>query len=192
MWVWKQAMARQTAGSIITIRREELNSELCELLKNELLDVLSAFPHESIPLPPEARPQRLPSGSVFLVAEQAGENDSTDTRTPDPHPELLGCLAVIPHPPHSPNARNLPPAAKVGEVKRVFVRPAHQRKGIAGMLLEAAEDIARTELGLDLLVLETEHATQAAQKAYEAYGWKRRGVYGLYDERDSVCYEKWL
>lgn len=170
-------------GPDVHCRKEEPNGELCEMFVQELLKDLQALMSSLVaPVPSEFRPRRLAEGSVFLVAEV----DTSSGR------ELAGSLALIPLSPDSPAGSGLPEGRKVAELKRMTVRMPYRGRGVAAKLLTTVEDIARTELGLDMLVLETLHSLGGAQRLYESNGWKLRGVFGRYDARDSQCYEKWL
>lgn len=151
-------------------RREGPNGNVCNTLTNELHKALTHFERGFRYLPPEARPTLLPQGSVFLIAELVGGMHETDTDEGHDHEGVAGCLALILHPPDSPAVCGLPQTARIGVIKRVFVRPAHQRKGVAGMLLEGAVKVAKLDHSVDLLVLETLTVTHEAQKIYEAYG----------------------
>ncbi len=63
----------------------------------------------------------------------------------------------------------------IGEVKRMYTRPAHQGRGIGGRILEAIEALARTE-GISRLVLETGDRHAAAWRVYERGGFARCGA----------------
>ncbi|KAK5115166.1 hypothetical protein LTR85_009924 [Meristemomyces frigidus] len=173
------------SGPKISIRREEINSETCIAFMNEIMEEIQPLHHALVaPIPDEFRPRHIPEGSVFLVAEV--QDDETAA------PELVGSVALIPLAQGSANASGLPENVRVGEIKRMVVRPPFRRAGVAVKLLEAIEDIARTEMGLGLLALETWHMLTGAQRLYESSGWTRREVYGRYDARDSQCYDKWI
>lgn len=80
----------------------------------------------------------------------------------------------------------------VGEVKRMYVRPAVRGKGISRVILSALEERARG-FGYHKLRLETGLRQQEAIGLYEASGYQRIACYGLYvDEPLSVCFEKVL
>jgi putative acetyltransferase len=63
-------------------------------------------------------------------------------------------------------------AGGIGEVKRMYTEPAHQRRGIGARILGAIEGLARRE-GLTRLVLETGHRHGAAWRLYERAGFSR-------------------
>jgi putative acetyltransferase len=80
----------------------------------------------------------------------------------------------------------------IGEVKRMYTRPAHAGRGIGGRILFEIEALARAE-GLSRLVLETGHRHPAAWRVYERGGFTRCGVVLDYpDNPYSVFYEKSL
>ncbi|HJU30068.1 MAG TPA: GNAT family N-acetyltransferase [Hyphomicrobiaceae bacterium] len=81
---------------------------------------------------------------------------------------------------------------RVGEVKRMYTRPAHQGRGLGGRIVGEIEAMARRE-GLVRLVLETGHRHVAAWRVYERAGFTRCGAVLDYPESDySVFYEKAL
>lgn len=80
----------------------------------------------------------------------------------------------------------------LGEVKRMYTRPASQGRGIGGRILAAIEDLAREE-GVTHLVLETGDRHPAAWRVYERAGFTRCGpVLDYPDSGWSVFYEKRL
>lgn len=62
----------------------------------------------------------------------------------------------------------------------LFVHPEARRKSVARKLIEKAVEMAR-ETGARSLTLKTTHENQAAQKLYEAMGWKRDARFCNYD-----------
>lgn len=79
----------------------------------------------------------------------------------------IGCIGVRRH------------EERVGEIKRMYVRPEHRRRGYARALLVAAEDRAR-ELGYTALVLETGEPQPEAMALYEGHGYRRIPGFGHY------------
>ncbi|ESR23608.1 Histone acetyltransferase HPA2 [Lutibaculum baratangense AMV1] len=80
----------------------------------------------------------------------------------------------------------------VGEVKRMYTRPAHRGRNVGGLALDAIEARARQD-GLDRLVLETGDRHPAAWRVYERAGFTRCGAVLDYpDSPYSVFYEKAL
>ncbi len=78
------------------------------------------------------------------------------------------------------------------EVKRVFIKQEHRRKGIASKLMELLENVAR-EQGYHYLVLESGEPLIAAMALYRKIGYKVIQNYGQYkDMPDSICMKKKL
>ena len=112
--------------------------------------------------PEDIRHDRL----AFLVACAGGE--------------AVGCGAV----------RELEPG--VGEVKRMFVRPAWRRRGVARQLLAALETEARKR-GYGALRLETAWGQPEAIGLYRSAGYVDIPPFGEYiGNPASVCFEKRL
>jgi len=81
---------------------------------------------------------------------------------------------------------------RYGELKRMYVRPAHRGRGYSRLVLRRLERIA-AENGLHRLILETGTRQVEAIGLYRADGYRRIPCYGPYDEATlSVCYAKWL
>jgi ribosomal protein S18 acetylase RimI-like enzyme len=78
----------------------------------------------------------------------------------------------------------------VGEVERMRVHPAFQRRGFARLLLTRLEDRAR-ELRYSRLRLDTAVARTAAQRLYQSAGYREVGR-GQLAGADVVYYEKRL
>jgi ribosomal protein S18 acetylase RimI-like enzyme len=68
--------------------------------------------------------------------------------------------------------RPLPHLGSAGEVKRLYVRPAFRKRGIAERLLEALERFA-SGLRVEWLYLDTSDALRAAIAFYEHHGYLR-------------------
>jgi GNAT superfamily N-acetyltransferase len=80
--------------------------------------------------------------------------------------------------------------ATTGEIKRMYVAPAHRGLGYSRVVLRALEDRARA-LGYSRLVLETGTAQPEAIALYESEGYTRIEGYGYYrDAPSSRCYVK--
>jgi putative acetyltransferase len=79
----------------------------------------------------------------------------------------------------------------IGEVKRMYTRPAHQGHGIGGEILREIEKLARAE-GMNELVLETGYWHPAAWRIYERGGFSRLAapVLDYPDSKWSVFYRK--
>lgn len=94
--------------------------------------------------------------------------------------EAVGCAALVPAGPG------------VGEVKRMWVRPTHRRRGLARRLLAALERLARRH-DMAVLILETGVRQPEAIGLYESAGYTRTEPYGEYvGNPTSICYEKKL
>jgi GNAT superfamily N-acetyltransferase len=80
----------------------------------------------------------------------------------------------------------------MGELKRMYVRPAARRRGFARRLLEELERVAH-ELDLRVLRLETGVNQPEAVALYERAGYAPIAAYGEYiGNTYSLCYEKTL
>ena len=105
----------------------------------------------------------LPDTAVFIARENG---------------QVVACGALKRH------------AGGIGEVKRMYTRPAWQGRGIGGLILAEVERLARMEGLLDL-VLETGHRHPAAWRVYERAGFRRCGpVLDYPDSIWSVFYAK--
>jgi putative acetyltransferase len=94
--------------------------------------------------------------------------------------EAIGCGAV----------RQL--TLDVGEIKRMYVRPAWRRRGIARMLLAELERHARNK-GYVLLRLETASGQPEAIALYQSAGYVAIPPFGEYVGNPvSVCFDKGL
>lgn len=83
-------------------------------------------------------------------------------------------------------------SAKIAEVKRVYVRPAARRSGLARALMHALEQKAR-DGGFNEIWLETGLRQPGAMALYESLGYRRIAGFGDYkDDPLSVCYGKRL
>jgi GNAT superfamily N-acetyltransferase len=83
-----------------------------------------------------------------------------------------------------------PASPGVGEIKRMYVAPAHRRAGVARRILAMLERRATAD-GLDLLILETGVRQPEAITLYENLGYQRTEPYGEYvDNPYSVCFSK--
>ncbi len=68
-----------------------------------------------------------------------------------------------------------------GELKRMYTRPSHRGRGIAGALLARLEEEAR-QRGCTRFMLETGYLQPEALAMYERFGYRRRGPFGDYAE----------
>jgi GNAT superfamily N-acetyltransferase len=80
----------------------------------------------------------------------------------------------------------------VGEVKRMYVLPAHRGRGLSREILAAIEELARVQ-GLHTLRLETAPFLTAAVGLYTSSGYSEIPTFGMYEGHEtSACYEKKL
>ncbi|MBV1855658.1 GNAT family N-acetyltransferase [Catellatospora tritici] len=90
----------------------------------------------------------------------------------------VGCGAITPH------------ETGVGEIRRMYVTPAHRRAGVARRILAALERRA-TAQGWDTLLLETGENQPEAIALYESVGYQRTEPYGRYVHNPaSICFTK--
>lgn len=110
------------------------------------------------------------------------------TRSPlDPHARFVvayvlgrpvGCGAIVASSPG------------VGEIRRMYVLPAHRRAGVARRILAALERRA-TVLGWDSIILETGVNQPEAIALFDSSAYERTEPYGRYvDNPYSVCFVK--
>jgi GNAT superfamily N-acetyltransferase len=125
----------------------------------------------AIPYPPESRhalsiEKLLREGVAFFVARYAGE------------PAGCGGVKLF--------------GTEYGEVKRMYVRPAHRGLGLGKAILDRLAEHAR-ERQVSVLRLETGIYQTEAIGLYERYGFRRRLPFGEYvDDPLSVYMEKSL
>lgn len=83
-------------------------------------------------------------------------------------------------------------AGEIGEVKRMYVLPEYQGRGIGGAIMQVIEAQAISD-GLERIVIETGHIHPAAWRVYERDGFTRCGPVLNYPESEySIFYEKTL
>jgi GNAT superfamily N-acetyltransferase len=80
--------------------------------------------------------------------------------------DVVGCIAL----------RRLDVFPASGEVKRLYVRPASRGLGIAGLLLDALHEYARTA-GYEWLYLDSKDDLETAIRFYEKRGYSRCARY---------------
>ena len=79
--------------------------------------------------------------------------------------------------------------AKTCEAHRIYVLPAHRRRGVARAILEFLHAEAR-RLGYRSMRLETGNRQHAAMALYASYGFSRIEPFGSYvGDSTSVCFE---
>jgi GNAT superfamily N-acetyltransferase len=149
----------------VRLESDRLDSPVGERLVTELLaDLRDRYGAED---PDEPDPSDLaPPTGVFLVAWLGDEP--------------VGCGGVRAH------------EGDVGEIKRMYVKPAARRAGVARTVLVELENRARG-LGYARLRLETGVRQPEAIALYEASGYEAIAPYGPYrDSPLSRCFEKRL
>jgi ribosomal protein S18 acetylase RimI-like enzyme len=78
------------------------------------------------------------------------------------------------------------------EIKRMWVAPAHRRRGLASAVLAELERTARAA-GCRRTVLETGTRQPEARAFYEERGYRELPRFGVYrDEPSSICYSREL
>ena len=107
--------------------------------------------------------------------------------------EAAGCLALKAFDASTP-PEHIQRGTTAIEFKRLYVRPAYRRRGLAEELMSAGEREAAEGLHADIMLLETGSRQLPAIRLYRRLGWKQREMYGSYvSETDgdvSVCFEK--
>ena len=116
-----------------------------------------------------------------MTVEQMAEPDTTVFIARDGSGAAIGMGALKRH------------SAELGEVKRMFTRPAVRGGGLAGEIVANIEALARRE-GLARLALETGavESFAPAWRVYERAGFKRCGAFLDYpaDSPHNIYYEK--
>lgn len=121
-----------------------------------------------------------PEHCFHLTVEQMAEPSTTVFVARDDRGAALACGALKRH------------EGGVGEVKRMYTRPAAQGRGVGGAIVARIEALARAE-GLTRLVLETGDRHPAAWRVYERAGFARCGpVLDYPDSPYSVFYARTL
>jgi GNAT superfamily N-acetyltransferase len=134
----------------IKISRAGLNDlEAAWAIVSEYYDAVSVVAREDRPAFSSAY---FSEGSGFWLARNGGE--------------VVGCIALRP--------LDVFPAA--GEVKRLYVQPASRGLGIAGLLLDALHEYARTA-GYEWLYLDSKDDLAAAIRFYEKRGYRHCARY---------------
>lgn len=117
------------------------------------------------PMPPEIAGIDEP-GAAFVLAR---ENE-----------RAVGCGAIRPH------------TAAIAEVKRMYVEPPFRRRGIARLILEKLEKIARSN-GFEEIRLETGQWQPGAMRLYESMNYAHIPGFGEFkDDPLNACYGKKL
>ena len=95
---------------------------------------------------------------------------------------LVGCGAVRVMP-GEPATEGRP----YGEIKRMFVSPAHRGARIGARILAALETVLHAQ-GIDRALMETGEELAQATRMYRAAGYVTRGPYGEYPDNGSSLF----
>jgi putative acetyltransferase len=154
----------------MTIIRPEIRvvdpqgADALALLHDAALDACALYPELHDPAAPGPTNAPTSPRGVYLVAYLNGD------------PVACGALRPL--------------DAHTAEVRRMFVRCSHRRRGLASAVLQALEQAAR-DFNYSTLRLETGYRQQPAMALYEARGFERIAPFGPYvDDPTSVCFEK--
>jgi putative acetyltransferase len=80
---------------------------------------------------------------------------------------------------------------EIAELKRMYIQPAHQKKGLATLLLKKSLQIA-TELGYKKIRLDTLDNMTPAINLYKQHGFYEIAPYYFNPEKNAVFFEKIL
>jgi ribosomal protein S18 acetylase RimI-like enzyme len=94
-------------------------------------------------------------------------------------PAFIGCVAVRKK------------EAGIAELKRMYVRPAHQQKGVGKNLLEQALELAQKN-NYSCIRLDTLNHMKPAINLYKKYGFYEIGAYYHNPEPTALYFEKKL
>ena len=131
---------------------------------------------------------------VQLAAEQQQEIAAFegDAHIPYPVREGIEYVAGFVHGRPVACGAVQPLDAGVGEVKRMYVRPAYRGNGYGRLILAALEELA-LQRGLHTVRLETGRDLSPAQRLYRGAGYRPIPRFGEYLGNPlSVCFEKSL
>jgi GNAT superfamily N-acetyltransferase len=156
--------ARMTRDKIRVVRVSPASAEAAALIAELDVDLHARYP--GVPFHTLTPDELMAPAFTFVVAEAAGE--------------ALGCGALRVREPG------------VAEIKRMFVRPAARRRGVARAVLRALEARA-SELGTPRILIETGEGQPEAIALYVSSGYIPIPRYGEYvDVEQSRCFEKRL
>ncbi len=110
------------------------------------------------------------AATMFAAAAVRSRGQMLVKRDPETQ-HLLGIVIVVPP---TSTARHLA-AAEEPEMHLLAVDPAHRGQGAGRSLIDAAMTVAQIE-GYERMVLWTQPTMHAAQRLYEAAGFKRQPV----------------
>jgi GNAT superfamily N-acetyltransferase len=156
--------ARTTSDDVRVVRVSPASAMATALIAELDVDLHARYP--GVPFHTLTPDELMAPAFTFVVAEAAGE--------------ALGCGALRVREPG------------VAEIKRMFVRPAARRRGVARALLRALEARA-AELGMPRILIETGEGQPEAIALYVSSGYAPIPRYGEYaDVEQSRCFEKRL
>ena len=123
------------------------------------------------------------AGLAPVLAAPADEVTLTLLVEDDGEPVACGSLRRL------PDAVDVDGASARHEVKKLYVAPAHRRRGLASLLLAELRGAA-AQAGDDALVLHTATAMPEAVVFYQERGWREIPPFGRYaDVADvSICF----
>jgi GNAT superfamily N-acetyltransferase len=157
--------------SDIAIKALKPSPKVCAVLSELLIDTVARGGSVSF-MHPLSREAAEAFWSSALNAAERGERIILGAYDGD---ELIGTVTLLLDlPPNQPHR---------AEIARVLVHRHARRRGIAGRLMAAAEEVARAE-GRTLLVLDAVTGGDAA-RLYDRLGWTTVGVipdYALYPD----------
>ena len=137
--------------------------------------------------------QEMKDGLVFWVAFDTVTTDAENSKG-----KPIACAALRLFSPQNPLPSELDPALRYAELKRMFVLPSYQGRGISKLLLAEVEQYALRTLKLAAIVIETGLRQKASLRLYEGAGYQTRSMFGQYvgaapeSGGDSTCLEKRL
>ena len=147
------------------IERADIHSPESSRLIAELWREVDLIYHNREPTVPDVSGMDAP-GAAFLIARDEGDE--------------VGCVALRPL------------SAEIAEVKRMYVRPAARRTGVARSLMHESKK-SRVRMASGEIWLETGLGQPAAIRLYESLGYARIASFGDYaNDPVSVCYGKKL
>ncbi len=134
------------------------------LLAEAAVEASALYPELHDPTAPGPTNAPTPPRGIYLVAYLDGA--------------AVACGALRPLDEHT------------AEVRRMYARRSHRRRGLASAILHALEQAA-AGFGYRSLRLETGYRQQPAMALYEAHGFVHIAPFGPYvDDPTSVCFDK--
>lgn len=122
---------------------------------------------------PEAFWSRLEDVQDRTEADWRRSSDDRTLQARDARGTPLGTLTVLT--PQTPPNLGLRPGSGDALVLAVYVIPAARGRGVVDLLLEAALELAREEIGASRLVLQVNETNVAARRVYERHGYVLTG-----------------